>query len=210
MMINVVGIGPGKASGLTIEAQDRIKKGQCVIGTKRQLASTGMNIIKPIVYSGRMEDLEAKIKEQLILNQSDEVVVLASGDPSIYGLSKCLMDLFGKDAVHVTAGISAIQYLFARIKLDMNDLYITSAHGKRPDFDLLFKMPKVALVTDGSIGPYEIGQEAILRGFNPRMIIGENLSYDDESIQETDAKTITRKKYEMNVVILLNDGSRLY
>lgn len=206
----MVGIGPGKASGLTIEARDKIKKGQCVIGTKRQLDSTGISTLTSIVYSGKMEDLEAKIKEQLVLNKTKEVVVLASGDPSIYGLSKRLMHLFGKDAVNVTAGISAIQYLFARIKLDMNDLYITSAHGKRPDFDLLFKMPKVALVTDSFIGPYEIGQEAIIRGFNPRMIIGENLSYENESIQETEAKTITRKKYEMNVVILINDGSRLY
>lgn len=206
----MVGIGPGKASGLTLEALDKIQKGQCVIGTKRQLDSTGINSVTSIVYSGKMEDLEAIIKEQLILNKTHDVVVLASGDPSIYGLSKRLMHLFGKDVVNVTAGISAIQYLFARIKLDMNDLYITSAHGKRPDFDLLFKMPKVALVTDSSIGPYEIAQEAVIRGLNPRMVIGEHLSYENESIQETDANTVVRKKYEMNVVILLNDGSRLY
>ena len=206
----MVGIGPGKTSGLTLEALEKIKKGRCVIGTKRQLASTSINVLASIMYSGKMEDLEAKIKEQLVLNKTKEVVVLASGDPSIFGLSKRLIQLFGKDAVNVTSGISAIQYLFARIKLDMNDLYITSAHGKCPDFDLLFKMPKVALVTDNFTGPYEIAQEAIKRGFNPRMVIGEHLSYENESIQETDAKTIARKKYEMNVVILINDGSRLY
>ena len=41
----------------------------------------------------------------------------------------------------------------------MNDVYITSSHGKIPDFDYILSHKKVCMVTDSKIGPHEICRE---------------------------------------------------
>jgi cobalt-precorrin-7 (C5)-methyltransferase len=58
------------------------------------------------------------------------VVVLASGDPLFYGIGTRLMAHFGIERVRIIPGISAVQYLCARAGIDMNDIWLTSSHGR--------------------------------------------------------------------------------
>ncbi len=111
---------------------------------------------------------------------------------------------FVLQADDVEPGISAVQYLFARIGLDMNDLYLTSSHGKQPDFDFLFLHDKVALVTDKLIGPFQIAAALRERGLSHTLIIGENLSYPDERLHVVQPDEV-QTEYDMNVVVVLNE-----
>jgi cobalt-precorrin-7 (C5)-methyltransferase len=65
------------------------------------------------------------------------VVVLASGDPLFYGIGKRLVAEFGIEQVRIIPGISAVQYLCAKTGIDMNDIWLTSSHGRDVDFDAL-------------------------------------------------------------------------
>jgi cobalt-precorrin-7 (C5)-methyltransferase len=105
----------------------------------------------------------------------------------------------------IVPGISSVQYLFSRIGLDMNDLYVTSSHGKQPDFDFLFSMPKVAMVTDQLIGPRQIADALQARGLSRTLYIGENLSYPDERIHCLRPADVA-SQYAMNVVVILDEG----
>ena len=105
----------------------------------------------------------------------------------------------------IVPGISSVQYLFSRIGLDMNDLYVTSSHGKQPDFDFLFSMPKVAMVTDQLIGPRQIADALQARGLSRTLYIGENLSYPDERIHCLRPADVA-PQYAMNVVVILDEG----
>ncbi len=64
----------------------------------------------------------------------------------------------------------------------MNDLYITSSHGKTPDFDYVLSHKKVCMVTDKIIGPKEICKQILDRNGEKTIVVGENLSYDNERI----------------------------
>ncbi len=44
--------------------------------------------------------------------------------------------------LNVVSGISSLQYIFSKIYVDMNDVYITSSHGKVPDFDYILSHKK--------------------------------------------------------------------
>ena len=204
-MIYVVGLGPGDVSYLTQKGDQVIKEADILIGAKRNLESIegieGFNGTK-IEMSTKLEELVDFLKT----NSDKKVTVLASGDPLIYGIGKYLSRHIPKEKLQIISGISAVQYMFARIPLDMNDLYITSSHGKTPDFDRLLSYPKVAMVTDELVGPSVIAAEILKRDLEKVMIVGENLTYSDEKITHFKPHEISEDiKFKRNVVVILDE-----
>ncbi|VEB57799.1 cobalt-precorrin-6Y C(5)-methyltransferase [Salmonella enterica subsp. enterica] len=82
-------------------------------------------------------------------------MVLASGDPLFYGIGTRLVAHFGIEQVRIIPGISAVQYLCAQAGIDMNDMWLTSSHGRCVSFEQLANHRKVAMVTDARCGPRE-------------------------------------------------------
>ncbi len=108
--------------------------------------------------------------------------------------------------LNVVSGISSLQYIFSKIYVDMNDVYITSSHGKIPDFDYILSHKKVCMVTDSKIGPKQISREIIDRNLNKIIVVGENLSYDNEKITIAKPEEIIRMdNFDMNVVVILDE-----
>ncbi|AKP32339.1 cobalt-precorrin-7 (C(5))-methyltransferase [Yersinia aleksiciae] len=199
-MITVVGIGPGDTQHLTPSALRAIDQAEVLVGGKRHLAT----------FSGHGREtrlLDADLLgllEWLDNHKQRAIVVLASGDPLLYGIGKLLAANFNSDELHIVPGISAIQYLCAKVALDMNDLFLTSSHGREPDFDWIFQHDKVAMVTDGIIGPRAIADALHQRGLVRTLIIGENLSQPNERIHRLSVEQVAAR-YEMNVVVILNE-----
>lgn len=200
-MISVVGLGPGSTDYLTPLAKRLLDECDYVVGSTRQLEAIAPHNAKEHLLDKKLADLIVWLKQ----NQALSVVVLASGDPMLYGLGKYIRQQMPQDNVQIVSGISSIQYLFSRIGLDMNDVYLTSSHGKTPDFDFMLQHPKVALVTDEKLGPYQIAQEIIKRGFKRKLVIGENLSYPNECITQSQANEVVDKTYQMNVVVIIDE-----
>lgn len=201
-MIYIVGLGPGSLEYLTQKGEEIIKGSDVLIGGKRNLESIKNFLGKRIELGNNLKEILAYIIEK---QDDEQITVLASGDPLIYGIGKYLATHLPLEKLHIVSGISAIQYMFSQIPLDMNNVYITSSHGKKPDFDFLFMHEKVAMVTDSKIGPSEIAQEIIKRGLSKVMWIGENLSYPQERIVKLNPQEVIDKKFEMNVVVIKDE-----
>ncbi|MBC2101188.1 cobalt-precorrin-7 (C(5))-methyltransferase [Listeria marthii] len=198
-MITVVGIGPGDTKLLINEAKVVISKADTVYGSTRQLQEIAeLTTATPMLLPKKLADLKS------IPHQNQNVVILASGDPLLYGIGNWAMANFAED-VRIIPGISAIQMMFHRIKLPMNDCFVTSSHGKTPNFDFLLQHEKVAMVTDTIIGPYEIAAEILKRDLNKIIFIGENLSSKEERIHKLKPEDVA-KKYDMNVVVIMDEG----
>ncbi|WP_416775763.1 cobalt-precorrin-7 (C(5))-methyltransferase [Xenorhabdus budapestensis] len=217
-MITVVGIGPGATANQTLAALDAISQAEILVGGKRHLDEFPY-------FNGETRRVNADVDglmQWLERNQHRQIVVLASGDPLFYGIGKRITEHFsglhisglhtgeqnaGRQNIRIISGISSIQYLCARILLDMNDIYLTSSHGRKPDFDWLLQHEKIAMVTDDIIGPYQIAQEILARGQQRRMVIGKNLSHEHEQIICLAAKEVVQRgdiNYGLNVVVILN------
>ncbi len=209
-MITVVGIGPGAAANQTLAAQDVIRQADVLVGGKRHLAGFPQ-------FHGETRCINADmagLMQWLEQNQHRQIVVLASGDPLFYGIGQRIIEYFsglhppGRQNVRIVSGISSIQYLCARLLLDMNDIYLTSSHGRKPDFDWLLQHEKIAMVTDSAIGPYQIAQAILARGQQRRLVIGQNLSQQQEHILCLNAKQVVQRgniDYGLNVVVILNE-----
>lgn len=201
-MIHIIGMGPGDVGYLTKEGERLLQKVEILVGGKRHLEAQRNFRGEKIVLGNNLDEVVNCLRQYAA---KKEIGVLASGDPLVYGIGKYLTQHFPKEHLHIVSGISAVQYFFSRLQLDMNDLYITSSHGKVPDFDFLLAHEKVAMVTDGKIGPSEIAEEILKRGLNKILYIGENLSYKEECITSGKANEIIGKKYGMNVVVIVDE-----
>lgn len=199
-MITVVGVGPGAPEHQTQALQDAVRKADILVGGERHLA------IFPhfIGETKRLSSDIYSLMKWLELHQQQDVVVLASGDPLFYGIGKRIAEYFRPENIRILPGISAVQYLCSLIHLDMNDIYLTSSHGRSPDFDWLLSHPKIGMVTDKITGPREIADEILARGQRRFMVIGENLSQENQRITYLKPDEVA-PDYDINVVVILNE-----
>lgn len=201
-MINIIGLGPGEFDYITKLGEKLIYSSDVLIGGKRNLESIKDFRGEKIVLSTNLEEVLEYIKKNLHKNIS----VIASGDPSIYGIGKYLSNNIDHKSLNIVSGISSLQYIFSKIFVDMNDVYITSSHGKTPDFDYILSHKKVCMVTDNKIGPNEIAKEILQRNLKKIMVVGENLSYENERITTAPPEEILKiEKFDMNVVVILDE-----
>ena len=200
-MINVIGLGPGNTDYITKLGEKLIQNSDVVIGGKRNLESI-------IDFEGEKIEISSNLKELVEYinnNKHKQISVIASGDPLIYGIGRYLSKNIDKEDLNIVSGISSLQYIFSKVHIDMNDLYITSSHGKTPDFDYVLSHKKVCMVTDKIIGPKEICKQILDRNLEKTIVVGENLSYDNERITIGSPEDILNlEDFDMCVVVILD------
>jgi cobalt-precorrin-7 (C5)-methyltransferase len=203
--IKVVGLGPGNPDYILPAAEKEIKGAEIVIGGKRNIESikewTEGRDIKYI--DSRLGELTEYIKE----NRTKKITVIVSGDPGFYSMLNYLENAFGREELFVIPGISSVQYMFARLGMYWYDAFISSLHGK--EFDFVKKTDeyeKIGLLTDKKFTPQKIAEELCKnKKNNIRIFVGENLSYENEKIQDFLPENLCDFDYEfgINVVILV-------
>lgn len=200
-MINVIGLGPGNTDYITKLGEKLIQNSDVVIGGKRNLESI-------VDFEGEKIEISSNLKEivdYINNNKHKQISVIASGDPLIYGIGRYLSKNIDKEDLNIVSGISSLQYIFSKVHIDMNDLYITSSHGKTPDFDYVLSHKKVCMVTDKIIGPKEICKQILDRNLEKTIVVGENLSYDNERITIGSPEDILKlEDFDMCVVVILD------
>ena len=200
-MINVIGLGPGNTDYITKLGEKLIQNSDVVIGGKRNLESI-------VDFEGEKIEISSNLKEiveYINNNKHKQISVISSGDPLIYGIGRYLSKNIDKEDLNIVSGISSLQYIFSKVHIDMNDLYITSSHGKTPDFDYVLSHKKVCMVTDKIIGPKEICKQILDRNLEKTIVVGENLSYDNERITIGSPEDILNlEDFDMCVVVILD------
>lgn len=200
-MINVIGLGPGNTDYITKLGEKLIQNSDVVIGGKRNLESI-------VDFEGEKIEISSNLKEiveYINNNKHKQISLIASGDPLIYGIGRYLSKNIDKEDLNIVSGISSLQYIFSKVHIDMNDLYITSSHGKTPDFDYVLSHKKVCMVTDKIIGPKEICKQILDRNLEKTIVVGENLSYDNERITIGSPEDILNlEDFDMCVVVILD------
>lgn len=174
-MTVLVGVGPGNIKYLTIEAYERIKAAENIIAFGR-ISESIRHINENIKVVAKVEDVKDIVK-----NSDKELVILASGDPCFFGIVDYLKkNEIGLDAV--VTGVSSLQYLMSRLKRGWNEVKPLSFHGRAFDSSCIEKGKEYFVLTDKTNSPDSISKRIFKLGFRGSMIIGANLSYEDETI----------------------------
>jgi precorrin-6B C5,15-methyltransferase / cobalt-precorrin-6B C5,C15-methyltransferase len=150
----VIVIGMGLSpDDLTARHLDIIRGADVLIGGKRHLAcfKDHSGIQKPITRD--IPELTDYIGRHF---KTRRIVVLASGDPLLFGIGSAIIDALGPDHVEILPNISSAAAAFARIKEPWQDARVVSMHGKNAEASLLTaaaESPLVAVLTDPARNP---------------------------------------------------------
>ena len=203
--ILVLGVGPGSPRYLSPVVMEQARRCDVLVGGRRNLVLFDLPGQEKVEISGELAPLFALIREQCARRV---VGVLVSGDPGLYSILPCLEREFGRENLAVYPGISAVQYLFARLGLPWHDALVLSLHGRKMD-DLVETVRanrKVALFTHTGATPAAVCALLLQAGVREKKIfLGEDLSYPTEHITEGRPEDFTGcRASDLNVMVIVD------
>jgi len=204
--INVVGLGPGNIKYLSTSGIECIKEAEIIVGSTRQLSDLKAIISEKqeIYILGKLAELIAYLKE----NIERKITIIVSGDTGYYSLVPYLSKNLSKDILNIIPNISSYQYLFSKLGENWQNFRLASVHGREFDYVKNIDDKEIAglvLLTDDIQNPYEVSKNLYNNGIrNLTVIVGENLSYDNEKITILEIEDYEKlnRKFDMNVLVL--------
>lgn len=204
--INVVGLGPGNIKYLSTSGIECIKEAEIIVGSTRQLSDLKAIISEKqeIYILGKLTELIAYLKE----NIERKITIIVSGDTGYYSLVPYLSKNLSKDILNIIPNISSYQYLFSKLGENWQNFRLASVHGREFDYVKNIDDKDIAglvLLTDDIQNPYEVSKNLYNNGIrNLTVIVGENLSYDNEKITILEIEDYEKlnRKFDMNVLVL--------
>ena len=204
--INVVGLGPGNIKYLSTSGIECIKEAEIIVGSTRQLSDLKAIISEKqeIYILGKLAELIAYLKE----NIERKITIIVSGDTGYYSLVPYLSKNLSKDILNIIPNISSYQYLFSKLGENWQNFRLASVHGREFDYIKNIDDKDIAglvLLTDDIQNPYEVSKNLYNNGIrNLTVIVGENLSYDNEKITILEIEDYEKlnRKFDMNVLVL--------
>ncbi|MEN3203274.1 MAG: precorrin-6y C5,15-methyltransferase (decarboxylating) subunit CbiE [Atribacterota bacterium] len=198
-MVSVVGVGPGSSLYLTALARQRIEEAEVLMGGVRLLA------LFPGVR-GKKIPLREKADLERVVRRFQRVVVLASGDPLLFGVTDWVLSLVPPEEVEIVPGVSSFQYMLARLRVPLKDVAVVSLHGREGEISHLVRAYQTVVVfTDTRYTPVAIARMLLESGLTEYTIcVGEQLSYEDESIRYFSVEELAQSKdnFRLNLVVI--------
>jgi precorrin-6Y C5,15-methyltransferase (decarboxylating) len=199
--IYLVGAGMAGWEGFSAKALEIIGKAEVLIGHQRHLDIFPDFVGQKIVLGELSELLE-------FLQKTDRrVAVLASGDPTFFGISRFLLRNLPKDRIEIFTNVTSMQYAFSRIKEPWDDAIFVSAHGRgmHAAVDKIVSAEKACILTDKVNTPAAIAAELIARGAEGyEAWLCEDLGLPSEKFTRSDVRGLLElNPSELNILILI-------
>ncbi len=208
-MKNVYVIGMGlSARDLTSALLEIIRSADLLVGGRRHLEQFPELDVEKRVIGGRVAEIVAAVRAAM---EDRQVVVLASGDPLLFGIGARIVEGIDKEHVTVLPNVSSIAAAFARIKQPWGDARLVSLHGRDRRFALLDALKPnepVAVLTDPRQTPAWLAGWLLERGVDHlQMAVFERLGDEREAVAWYTLEAASRKTFDQpNLTILLPGG----
>jgi len=202
-MIRVFGIGPGSEEWLPPIIKQDVAKCGVLIGSARALELFSQLKVPKKVLTGKLADAIEDIRQSMAAGA--EVGVLLTGDPGCCSLLPLLRREFPGAEVKVYPGISSMQLAFARAGIPWHDARFVSVHGRELETLPLNPGQPLFVLTGGENTPQKVAAYLLEHGRNPRLSVGNALSYPEEFWREMTAAELARFTGELaNAVLIIH------
>ncbi|MEV4120162.1 precorrin-6y C5,15-methyltransferase (decarboxylating) subunit CbiE [Micromonospora sp. NPDC049645] len=150
-----------------------------VVGAARHLAAVPVPPGADTIALGPLDPALRRLAEAVAAGVP--AVVLASGDPGLFGIVRRLRT--AGLPLRVVPAVSSVAAAFARAGLPWDGAAVVTAHGRdpRPALNACRALPLVAVLTAPGAGAAELG--AGLIGWSRRLLVAEHLGTDAERIR---------------------------
>ncbi|MFA7060949.1 MAG: precorrin-6y C5,15-methyltransferase (decarboxylating) subunit CbiE [Pedobacter sp.] len=199
--IYLVGAGIEGWEGFGSKALEIIAQAEVMIGHQRHLD------IFPDFSGEKMTIGDLPEVLELLKKSVKRVVVLASGDPTFFGISRFLLRNLPKESIEIFPNVTSMQYAFACIKEPWDDAIFVSVHGRgmHVAVDKIVAAEKACVLTDKVNSPAAIAAELIERGAEGyEAWLCEDLGLVTEKFTRTDVRGLLElKPSDLNILILI-------
>lgn len=201
--IHVIGIGDDGLDGVTAAARRQIEQAALLVGSERTLGLVPASKAVRVPLGAKLD----AVVERLASFAGGPAVVLVSGDPLFYGISRYLAERIGKDRFEVLPHVSSMQLAFARVKESWDEAYLTDLanHPLEPVLERVRSAEKVGLFTSEVAPPSRVAGELLRKGIDYfTAYVCENLGSPDERVTQGELKEIAAQDFSpLNVMILI-------
>ena len=186
--ITVIGLGICQPPLLNAKALSALGSCDCIMGSPRQSES----IAHAQVVANQSRTQPASLclpKLKHIAHEIkgfDHVVILASGDPLLFGIGKYLQSEFG-DQVTCISGVSSLQGACELTGLSLQDAQLVSLHGRPLNHLKRHLQPHrtLLILTDQNSHPQAIAKVLVAVNLGLSKIhVCERLGYEDQNQQQ--------------------------
>ena len=198
-MVYIVGLGPGHRDYMIKKAIDTLEKSNIIVGFDRAIDSLDF-IEKRKIKVKKISEILSLIND---FKNEEIISIIASGDPCFFGISEYISKNTDKK-IEVIAGISSFQYLMTKINKSWSRAYTGSLHGRNDEFIKRVRENNISIwLCDSKNSPQELCKELIKEEINCNVIIGENLSYENEVILEGKPNEFINKSLcDLSVIVV--------
>jgi precorrin-6Y C5,15-methyltransferase (decarboxylating) len=182
--LTVVGIGADGWAGLGEAAREALRAAQVIVGSERQLALLEDTGARHRPWPSPIDPLV----DELVAGPVEATVVLASGDPMLFGIGATLARRVGPERLRVHPHPSAFALACARLGWAEAEVELVSAVGRPADVVARLLQPGRRLVAyvAGPGGAAAVARIARERGFGAaRMVVLEQLGGSAERVHDT-------------------------
>jgi precorrin-6Y C5,15-methyltransferase (decarboxylating) len=220
-MLYVIGIGLTGRKSLSESSLKTIERAGLLAGGARHLEEFPEFKGRKVAIGADLARMARTIDGYLKNKKSrNPAVVVATGDPSLFGIADFLLKRFGKKKVRIIPNVSPVQEAFARIKENWNGCKVLSVHGRGGSggsgsrglegvVEETISSVKAAVFTDPVNTPGRIARELIKRGASGYTVyVCEALGTKKERVVKGTLKTIARRSFNpLNIMVLIKDKS---
>lgn len=204
----IIGVGNDGKASLSQTALGLIEKADLLIGGERLLSFFPDSTAEKVAIKAKLDEVVERLRADY---GTRRIVVLATGDPNFYGITRTLTAKLPKEWFEVLPTVSAMQWAFARIKEPWEDAAFASVHGRRPLeplVELVRRSRKIGVFTDEVHSPPVIARRLLAEGITGfRAYVCEDLGSEREKVTETDLPTLAGMTVSpLNTLILVRDG----
>jgi precorrin-6Y C5,15-methyltransferase (decarboxylating) len=201
----VIGLSGGGAESLPEKLLARINTADLLAGGRRHLSYFPDFSGEKLVIAAEVEPVIQRLQQAL--DATEQVVVLASGDPLWYGIGATLRHYFPAEALEIIPAATAFQLAFAALAEPWTDAALLSAHSRPLPavVSSALAAPKAAILTDNHHTPLVVAQALREAGLPPDSpcAICENLGSAEQRIVHTTLGCVGEETYApLNVFVI--------
>lgn len=179
--LTVIGIGDDGLDGLAPATRVLLDEAEVVFGSKRILEQTALKAAEAIAWTPPLDNALA----ELLGKRGRNVVVLATGDPMLYGMGATLTRHMPPEEMIVVPAPSAFSLAAARLRWPLQEVECLSLHAHPVSLLQPHVQPgaKLIVLTSGGDTVNEVAELLCARGYEQSLLtILEHMGGTDERI----------------------------
>jgi len=195
-------------AGISARGRRLLHDAGAVVGTARHLALAADAIgSRGVLWEGSLPALEGLLRGR----EGPATVLLASGDPGLFGIGASLIARHGPGCVEIEPAVSSLALALARAGLPVAGTALLSCHGRRlvAAVGPALAARRSAILTDAGNHPGALAAALAAAGMegSARLLVAERLGGPDERVRAGSVAAPPPPPYDSLAVVVIERGA---